>query len=71
MAGLSKEEIKKLADALAEAMDDMPPMPVELVCATGEIFSVEALKLARTYDKATNGQRQALDTIAAAFEQTR
>lgn len=71
MAGLSKEEIKNLADALAEAMDDMPPMPVELVCATGEIFSVEALKLARIYDKATNGQRQALDTIAAAFKVTR
>lgn len=68
---LSQEQIQELADALASAIDDMPPMPVELVCATGEIFSVEALKLARLYDKATNGQRQALDTIAAAFEVTR
>ena len=68
---LSQERIQELADALAAAMNDMPPMPVELVCATGEIFSVEALKLARIYDKATNGQRQALDQIAAAFEVTR
>lgn len=68
---LSQEQIQELADALASAIDDMPPMPVELVCATGEIFSVEALKLARLYDKATNGQRQALDQIAAAFEVTR
>ena len=68
---LSQEQIQELADALASAMDDMPPMPVELVCATGEIFSVESLKLARIYDKATNGQRQALDQIAAAFEVTR
>ena len=68
---LSQEQLKELAAALTEAMDDMPPMPVELVCATGEIFSVEALKLARIYDKATNGQRQALDTIAAAFEVAR
>lgn len=68
---LSQEQIQELADALAAAMDEMPPTPVELVCATGEIFSVEALKLARIYDKATNGQRQAFDQIAAAFEATR
>lgn len=68
---LSQEQLKELAAALTAAMDDMPPMPVELVCATGEIFSVEALKLARIYDKATNGQRQALDQIVAAFEVTR
>lgn len=65
---LSQERIQELADALAAAMDDMPPVPVELVCATGEIFSVEALRLARIYDKATNRQRQALDQIATAFE---
>lgn len=68
---LSQERIQELADALTAAMDDMPPVPMELVCATGEIFSTEALKLARIYDKATNGQRQALDQIATAFEVTR
>ncbi|CAN7325690.1 hypothetical protein LJR168_001780 [Pseudoxanthomonas sp. LjRoot168] len=68
---LSQEQLKELAAALTAAMDDMPAMPVELVCATGEIFSVDALKLARIYDKATNGQRQALDQIAAAFEVAR
>lgn len=68
---LSQDQLKELADALAAAVDEMPPMPMELVCATGEIFSVEALKLARIYDKATKGQRQALDQISAAFEVAR
>lgn len=68
---LSKEQLKALAIELTAAMDEMPPLPVELVCATGELFSPEALSLARVYDAATNGQRSALDQIADAFKASR
>lgn len=57
-----------LRDELAQMLREMPPAPVELVCATGEILSSEALTLARLYDSATSAQRDALDQIAAAFK---
>ena len=57
-----------LRDELAQILLEMPPAPVEIVGITGEMFSTEALALARLYDGATNGQRQALDEIAMAFK---
>lgn len=58
----------QLRDELTQILLDMPPMPVELVLATGEVFSSEALDLARVYDNATNGQRSALTEIANSFK---
>ncbi|MCD7097185.1 hypothetical protein [Stenotrophomonas sp. MMGLT7] len=68
---LSKMEMAALASELTAVIDSMPPQPVELVLATGQIFSVEALNLARIYDNATNGQRDALNQIASAFQVVR
>lgn len=67
---LSKEQLKDLAADLSAVMGELPPIPVELVCATGELFSDGAMKLARCYERATNGQRDALDQICKAFEVT-
>lgn len=65
---MEQHQLKALALEMSAALGEMPPIPVELVCATGQIFTVEAMNLARTYDAATNGQRQALDQIAKAFK---
>lgn len=59
---------EKLRDELVQILlEEMPPTPVELVLATGEIFTSEALEIARIYDKATNGQRDAFKEIAKSF----
>ena len=62
---MTNDELKKLAKDLIECM---PPQRVEIIGMTGEMFTVEALALARMYDRATNGQRAALDQVAAAFK---
>ena len=60
--------MKSLAADLSAMLDELPPQKVEIVAMTGEMFSEGALRMARLYDKATNGQRTALDEIAKAFE---
>lgn len=61
---LSNEDLKQLAQRLAQAMDEYPQQ-IELVLSTGETLTVEAMNLARLYDKSTGLQRQALDAVAA------
>ncbi len=65
---LQPHELKALAMELSAAMGPVPPSPVELVCATGEMFSPAALNLARIYDATTDVQRSVLDQIALAFK---
>lgn len=60
---LDKDELNALANELAQALDEYPRR-VEVVAVTGEMLSVEAMRIARIYDAARNGQRVIFDSAA-------
>lgn len=65
---LRPEKLKALALELSAAM---PPREIQIVLATGEALSREAMELARLYDRAPFTQRAAFDALAVVVRETK
>ena len=64
---LNPHELKALAIELAAAM---PPERTEIVLATGEALSEEAMRIARAYAAANGAQKNALSAVVDSWSNT-